>query len=72
MERYLKYKRFSEVHTESSIQGFFDKLTTEGWEIIYYEELRKSSGMLSDNDVITIHITVVVGKRQESELKQVL
>lgn len=74
MEKYIKYKRFNEVHTQSTIQGFFDKLVTEGWEIIYYEEMRKSSGPLTDNgnEEITIHVTVVAGKRQETELKKVL
>ena len=73
MERYIKYKRFSEVHIESTIQGFLDKIVSEGWEIIYYDEMRKSSGVLSNTaEEITIHITVLAGKRQETELKHVL
>ena len=73
MERYIKYKRFSEVHTENSIQNFFDKLVSEGWEIIYYDEVKKSSGTLTDTPgEISIHITVLAGKKQETDLKKVL
>lgn len=70
MEKYIKYKRFSEVHRESSIQGFFDKLITEGWEIISYNEIQKSSGTLTSTpDEISIHLTVVAGKKQDDGLK---
>ena len=34
-----KYKRFTkEVTTDDEIQKIFDRVTTEGWEIIYYNE----------------------------------
>jgi len=80
MERYIKYKRFekeipftrndnfmSVVMTKEDqntfIQTFFDELITEGWEIISYNEER-----------ILEHFKIIVicGKKQESELKQVL
>ena len=71
MEKYIKYKRFNEVYTESTIQEFFDRLITEGWEIIYYEEIRKSSGPITNTpDEISIHVTVVAGKKQD--LKSIL
>jgi len=73
MESYIKYKRFAETHTEISIQEFFDKLITEGWEIIYYNEIRQPSGMLSGTpQEVNIHITIVGGKRQEKTLSKIL
>jgi hypothetical protein len=73
MEKYIRYKRFSEVHTEKTLQDFLDRLITEGWEIIYYEEVKKSSGTLTDTPgEISIHITVLAGKKQETDLKKVL
>jgi len=73
MERYIKYKRFSETHPENNIQDFYDRLITEGWEIIYYNEIRQPSGVLSSSPQDTnIHIIIVAGKKQEAELKRVL
>jgi hypothetical protein len=35
----IKYKRFRKENIdESQIERFFNELTTEGWEIIYYDE----------------------------------
>jgi hypothetical protein len=69
MEKPIKYKRFSETHNENSIQEFFDRLVTEGWEIIYYNEIRQSSGSLSSSpQEVNIHITVVGSKRQSNVL----
>lgn len=71
METYIKYKRFAETLNEKSIQDFFDKLITEGWEIIYYSEIRQPSGMLTNTpQEVNIHITVVVGKRQDNSLSK--
>ena len=73
MEKYIRYKRFSETHDEKTVQEFYDRLVAEGWEIIYYNEIRQPSGMLSSSpDEKSIHIVVVAGKKQESELKKVL
>jgi len=73
MERYIKYKRFSETHNENNIQDFYDRLVTEGWEIIYYNEIRQPSGVLSSSPQETnIHVVVLAGKRQETELKKVV
>jgi len=34
-----KYKRFKEeLADDNAIQEFLNKITTEGWEIIYYRE----------------------------------
>jgi hypothetical protein len=70
MERYIKYKRFAETHPESTVQDFYDRLVTEGWEIIYYNEIRCASGVLSSSpQEANIHIVVLAGKRQDDGLK---
>jgi len=52
-----KYKRFyKEINNDEEIQVFLDKLTTEGWNIIYYDEKIK--------DVKTIVIIIVCKKNQ--------
>ena len=67
----IKYKRFSETHTETSLQNFFDMLITEGWEIIYYNEIIQSSGVLTNTpNEVNIHVTAVGCKKQDSQLKQ--
>ena len=69
MIKSIKYKRFSEVHTEKTIQSFFDQLVIDGWEIIYYNETMKSSGSLTNSpDMISIHVTVVGSKKQSDIL----
>jgi len=59
MEAYVRYKRFQEAFTETKLQEFFDKLVTEGWEIIYYKE--KPNGF-------QIHIVALCGKRQRKDI----
>lgn len=50
-----KYKRFyKEINGDEEIQTFLDELTTEGWNIIYYDEKIK--------DVTKMVITVVCSK----------
>ena len=39
-----KYKRYSEEIEDGAIQEFLNKITTEGFEIIYYNE-REYGGM---------------------------
>lgn len=69
MEKPIKYKRFSEMHNEKSIQDFFDKLVADGWEIIYYNEEAKASGSMSSTpQEISIHVTVVGSKMQSNVL----
>ena len=54
-----KYKRFKEELTDNNaVQEFLDKITTEGWEIIYYNE-REYGGMGM------VVVTSVCRKRQE-------
>jgi hypothetical protein len=73
MEKYIKYKRFAETHNEKTIQDFYDKLVTDGWEIIYYSEFRNASGAMSNSpDEKLIHVVLVAGKRQENTLPKVL
>ena len=69
MEKIIKYKRFVETHTEKTLQEFYDKLVSEGWEIIYYDEIRQSSGTLTNSpQEINIHVTVVGCKKQNNIL----
>ena len=69
MERFIKYKRFSETCDATSIQDFYDKLITGGWQIIYYNEVRQSTGQLSATpNEINIHIVALCGKLQESDI----
>ena len=73
MESYIRYKRFTETHTETSMQEFFDRLITEGWEIIYYNEIKQAAGMLTNSPTeVHIHIIVVAGKRQDKSLPKVI
>jgi len=54
-----KYKRFSEeLPTDETIQEFLNNITSEGWEIIYYNE-RKYGGMGM------IEVTIVGKLKQE-------
>jgi hypothetical protein len=47
-----KYKRFfEEVKNDEEIQTLFNKLTTEGWNIIYYNEKIKNPD--------TMNVTIV-------------
>ena len=69
MERYIKYKRFSETHDQKSIQTLYDNLVTEGWDIIYYKEIQQPSGMLSSSpQEQNIHVVILAGKRQGDTL----
>jgi len=61
MEVFIRYKRFQETHTSESLQTFFDKLVTEGWEIIYYNDILTQDGY-------KICVTAVCGKRQEKKI----
>ena len=66
MERYIKYKRFNETCSDSTIQDFYDMLISGGWDIIYYNEVRQATGQLSASPgEINIHIVALCGKRQE-------
>lgn len=54
-----KYKRFKEeLADDNAVQEFLDKLTTEGWEILHYNE-REYGGMGM------VLVTTVCKKRQE-------
>jgi len=65
MERYIKYKRFSERIKVTDLQDFLDKLVTDGWEIITYIE--KILDNHPDN-VVIISVIILCGKRQNSTL----
>jgi hypothetical protein len=71
MEKYIKYKRFNETHDQKSIQTLYDKLVTEGWDIIYYKEIQQPSGMLSSSpQEENIHVVILAGKRQNDTLNK--
>jgi len=54
-----KYKRFKEeLADDDAVQEFLNKITTEGWEILYYNE-REYGGMGM------VVVTSVCRKRQE-------
>lgn len=56
-----KYKRFKEELTDdNAVQEFLNKITTDGWEIIYYDE--KPWGGMGIVQVI------VVGKKKQEVL----
>jgi hypothetical protein len=67
MEAYIKYQRFvKEFGTDEEIQKFLDELVSGGWEIISYNEDKKTqtiNGNAIINAVILIVITVMAGKR---------
>ena len=59
-----KYKRFSEeLPSDDDIQEFLNKITTDGWEILYYNE-KEYGGMGM------VKVTIV-GKKTV-EMKQVI
>jgi hypothetical protein len=69
MEKNIKYKRFTGSFTDETIQEFFDNLIKEGWEIIYYNEIKRSSGMLTNlPKEVTIHVTIIGSKKQNDIL----
>jgi N-dimethylarginine dimethylaminohydrolase len=63
MEAYIKYQRFvKEFGTDEEIQKFLDELISGGWEIISYNEDKRTQ-MINGNAVILTVITVMAGKR---------
>lgn len=61
MKKYIKYKRISEIFNQEQIQETFDSFITDGWEILYYNEIIK------DDD--RIHVTIIIGKANEGRTK---
>lgn len=70
MEAYIKYKRIHEsiIDEGENVQKFFDDLSANGWDIIYYNEIPRSEVIKGVTFVTTIEITIVVGKRQSKTL----
>ena len=61
MTSFIKYKRFTEDFNNSeAIQEFFDKLITDGWEIIHYYEMPKTHTDLG--------VIIVAGKRNANNV----
>lgn len=61
METYIKYKRIvKDLNGDEEIQKHLDSLSSEGWDIIFYNEAIKSTAAMT--------ITTVVGKKQSNIL----
>lgn len=61
-----KYKRFVQTCTrEEDFQNFYDMLTKEGWEIIFYEE--KSHGQWGDAEMY-VHAIALCKKSEKQTL----
>lgn len=67
MEAYIRYQRFSEYLNKEEIQPFFDKLVTEGWQILYYTE-KELDRIANSKD---LYIIIVAGKTS-SQIKNIL
>jgi len=69
MEAYIKYKRIHEsiIDEGENVQKFFDDLSANGWDIIYYYEVPKSE-VKGNGFISSIVITIVAGKRQSKTL----
>jgi len=63
MERPIKYKRFYKIVTHDDIQIFFDDLIKDGWEIIYYNEIKPKI-----DTSINFTVIVVASKKQNNIL----
>lgn len=69
MDKPIKYRRFSGTYNKESLQTFLDELIIEGWEMIYYNEIIQSSGVLTSSpNEISIHIVIIGCKKQSSVL----
>jgi len=67
MEKYIKYKRIvKQINDDYDTQDFFDELITEGWEIIYYNEIEHKS--THPDGSFILEIITVVGKKQNNTL----
>lgn len=67
MEKYIKYKRIVEKFTlnnkfQYNTQDFLDRLVTDGYDIIYYDEYEEKI----INKVPILNVIVVVGKKQNN------
>lgn len=65
MERYIKYKRFSELLEPHEIQKFLDNIIIEGWEIIYYTETKSE---INYSDLLKLEVVIIGGKKQDNIL----
>jgi hypothetical protein len=82
MGQYIKYQRFvKEFTTEEQIQPFLDELIAGGWEIISYQEEKKSQTitlpteqptMVEVTTTIQIIAVTIMAGRTSSVIKNVL
>ena len=63
MEKYIKYKRFTEFMDDKALQNLFDWLVTDGWEIIFYKE----EAQVNNNQNL-LRVSIIAGKRQEDKI----
>ncbi|MFW6219894.1 MAG: hypothetical protein ACOC33_03560 [bacterium] len=64
MNRYIKYVRISQFFSNESLEEKLNSLITDDLEIIYYNE--------SIRDKDSIHVTMVCGKLNLANKKQIL
>jgi hypothetical protein len=67
MEAYIRYQRYSEYLNKEEVQPFFDKLVTEGWQILYYSE-KELDRVANSKD---LYIIIVAGKTS-NQIKNIL
>lgn len=63
MEKYIKYKRFSELIEPHEIQKFLDDLIIEGWEIIYYNETKSE---VKYSESLKLNVVIIAGRKQDN------
>ena len=61
MEKFIKYKRVSELVDDKTLPELFNELITEGWEIIYYNEEVHAG-------INKLKVVIIAGKKQSNVL----
>ena len=70
MEAFIQYKRIEEKLSPARLQLLFNELITDGFEIIYYNEIKAGTNDVFGNEQLTV--VIVAGKKQIKGLSNVL
>jgi hypothetical protein len=70
MEAFIQYKRIEEKLSPARLQILFNELITDGFEIIYYNEIKAATNDVYGNEQLTV--VIVAGKKQTRGLSNVL
>lgn len=62
MDRFIKYKRIEEKLTPNQLQVIFDDLIKDGFEIIYYDEIKAATNDVFGQEQLTV--VIVAGRKQ--------